>query len=887
MNLLLAKGFSVRNAIGKLIVSLSFGLLCLACAAQPAAQPVKSPKEKLAEAREKLRAAELAHPGNTVEVADALDDLVSKELNAEGPSPELLDLAKRDLAVAEAAAGEHSKLYVNALATTSEVYVMLGRPTEGRPLAEHAVEIAQQEFPDFPEFANAADELMLACDALGDLACALRAGEAAIAGYRKAGVEHEWDLINTLTKASHVKDLMGNNTGSSADLEEALSIGMRIAPNDPHQAALENSASVHYVHTKEFSKAILHFNRALDISTKIYGIDSWQVNTIRNNLAVIYSRAGMFPLAWKNFEIVIGNKNANVDFLAFAHENYARSLASGGDIQRAIKESLQAAQMDRESFVLQVRTLPERQALAYYDQRPHGLNIALSVLARHPELPSADIYQEMVRSRALVADEMARRQKNLNTSNDPEVARLLKELDKSRVDLLAIEQKEPAKQDNSDAIVQATRRMEKIERDLAQRSVELRNDERASAVRLGDLRHSLPAHSVLVSYVAYKRHAVEKVDPAHTKTPSYLAFVLKPGSEVIRVFDLGEAKPIDELVTQARASADAEAHAGGLGSIRNERAWRVAAEALRQRVWDPLRPELGDAKLALVVPDGDLNLIPFSGLPDGKGYLVEHGPVIHILSSERDLVPAEDTRQKTGLLAVGNPAFELPGNLLPASSLRDAGITCENLDQVEFHPLPGTGREVNDVSAAWRRWNGDEPSALETGAEATRARFLEEAPHGRVLHIATHAFLLDSSCGNGNPLLRSGFVFAAGNHAGESSILTAQQIASMDLNGVDWAVLSACNTGNGELRDGEGVLGLERAFRVAGARSVVMSLWPVDDDLTRQFMHELYAQRLGLHASTAAAVWNAERKLLLARRAVGKSTHPWYWAGFVGAGGWE
>jgi CHAT domain-containing protein len=100
-------------------------------------------------------------------------------------------------------------------------------------------------------------------------------------------------------------------------------------------------------------------------------------------------------------------------------------------------------------------------------------------------------------------------------------------------------------------------------------------------------------------------------------------------------------------------------------------------------------------------------------------------------------------------------------------------------------------------------------------------------------------------------------------------------------------VLSACNTSSGELHDGEGVLGLQRAFRVAGARSVIMTLWPVDDDVTRQFMHELYAQRLGGHATTADAVWNSSRKLLVERRAAGKSTHPWYWAGFVGSGGWE
>ena len=99
-----------------------------------------------------------------------------------------------------------------------------------------------------------------------------------------------------------------------------------------------------------------------------------------------------------------------------------------------------------------------------------------------------------------------------------------------------------------------------------------------------------------------------------------------------------------------------------------------------------------------------------------------------------------------------------------------------------------------------------------TGDDATLAKFLEASGHSRVLHVATHAFLLDKSCGNGNPLLHSGLVFAGGYHGAPQSILTAQQIASLDLGGVDWAVLSACNTGNGELRDGEGVLGFSAPF---------------------------------------------------------------------------
>jgi CHAT domain-containing protein len=153
--------------------------------------------------------------------------------------------------------------------------------------------------------------------------------------------------------------------------------------------------------------------------------------------------------------------------------------------------------------------------------------------------------------------------------------------------------------------------------------------------------------------------------------------------------------------------------------------------------------------------------------------------------------------------------------------------------------------------------------------------------------VATHAFVLDKSCGNGNPLLHSGLVFAGANRDRDASILTAQQIASLDLIGVDWAVLSACNTGNGELKDGEGVLGLERSFRVAGARSVVMTLWPVDDETTREFMRQLYAERFARRATTAQAAWWSARALLDQRRAAGKSTHPWYWAGFVSAGEWE
>jgi CHAT domain-containing protein len=884
------------------LVSCFLALLCARSIAQqtPAAsKPDNSPSEAakpaevspaidpVGKARELLRKAEIEHPGNTVEVADALNNLVGIAIEERHNPKECLELAQRELAVAEAAAGPKSKVYVNALGDIASVDVVLSKPTEAVELARRAYEIAEKEFPQSEEFVSAATTLASACEILNDRSCELHADEAALAVARKLVTDDQWPLIGALSNIYNVKDTLGDMAGAGVAIEEALAIAERKYPNDVRIPMLEMNAGEHFVHTLEFEKAMAHYNHAADLFKQSYGADSPALEGIQGQMAGIHTRMGNFQAAWKIFETNPDSKTFTIEEQIYGDASFAASLASGGELKRAIEHSLKSAQMGRERFVLQARSLPERQALGYNVRRAKALDVALSVLGRHPEMVSEAIYQEVIRSRALVADEMARRQKNLNANNDPEVARLLGELKRAREDQLASEKEAPNSSKTSGAVPEATNRMEKIERELAERSAAIRDDERSFAVGLDDVRRGLPAGAALISYVAYGRTAVEKVDPTKSSTHAYMAFVLRAGSDRIGAFDLGDAASLDELVRKARAAADAEAHSGGLGSARNERAYREAGEAIRARIWDPLKKEIGDAKLALVVADGNLNLIPFAGLPDGNGYLVEHGPVIHMLSSERDLVPRAEGLRKQGLLAVGSPSFGMALNRLPPSPLRGASPSCEEFGKIEFQPLPGTAKEISDIGTTWRRWNGAERAQLVTGNDATLSRFIEDAPQSRVLHVATHAFLLDKSCGNGNPLLHSGLVFAGGNHGAAQSILTAQQIASLDLSGVDWAVLSACNTGNGELRDGEGVLGLQRAFRVAGAHSVIMTLWPVDDDAARQFMHELYAQRLGQHATTADAVWNSSRKILLERRAEGKSTNPWYWAGFVGSGGWE
>jgi CHAT domain-containing protein len=228
---------------------------------------------------------------------------------------------------------------------------------------------------------------------------------------------------------------------------------------------------------------------------------------------------------------------------------------------------------------------------------------------------------------------------------------------------------------------------------------------------------------------------------------------------------------------------------------------------------------------------------------------------------------------------------------------------------MRFGPLPASGREAEEVARLWSD-DASRTASLFTGPAATELAFKRLAPGQRVIHVATHGFFADGRCPSilgpdersvggsagdavDSPLLLSGLALAganrrqqAGDTSGEDGVLTAEELASLDLSGVEWMVLSACETAVGEVQAGEGVLGLRRALETAGAGTLIMSLWRVEDDATRTWMRDLYAERLG-GASTAEAVRDASLQAIASRREAGQSTHPFYWGAFVAAGAWR
>jgi CHAT domain-containing protein/tetratricopeptide (TPR) repeat protein len=875
-----------------------------ASANPPAAQDAKGGEDTAAptprprsieEARAGVRAAEAAHPGNTSEVAAELIELVYAEILYAPVNEETLATTERAVKVAEAAQGKQSRIYGLTLAAKARVLQMLDRPEVARPMAEESLAILQRVGWDHRGLSDAASTLSLVCEREGDKICALRNAEIQVQALREVKDEAPVDMASALIGLMHARRLNDDMTGGKAAADEAMDLAAHFETPTQEWAILENNAGAFYMVFGDFQRSYEHLKKGLDLNIQLNGPDSMTLSGVLANLGYVEMCLGntsealsYYAHARSQFAKVYGPQHS---MTTLVDSGYGYALTYMGRYQEAMEIELGAHRMQRERIRLAIKLMPEQQALAMANTGAKSFNIAVTLATRHPAIAGAPVYQEVVRSRAMVADEMAKRQAVLNRKLGPESEVLKQELEKEGKTLMAL-QGAPPSGNAATALADATLKMEQTERKLAERSAAVRADERAESSELGDLRKNMPPGSVLVSYVAYAKYAEGKTEDFNkTPVPSYMAFVLHRDSENIGVYDLGDATPARDLILKMRASADAEAHGAGLGSVRNEREYREAGLEVRKRIWDPLKADLENAKLVLVVPDGSLNLVPFSALPSGNGYMVEQGPVVHILTSEKDLLPQLRGDKKAGLLAVGGPSFELAqadaaSNTLP-NELRGGPIKCEAFTQMEFHPLPASLDEVKDISSTFKRWNADEPERMLTGEDATRSRFLDAAPQSRILHIATHAFLLDKSCGNGNPLLHSGLVFAGANKSRDSSILTAQQIAAVDLRGVDWAVLSACDTGSGELKDGEGVLGLERAFRVAGANSVIMALWPIDDQVTREFMRDLYAERFARRATTADAVWNAARKLLKDRQAAGKSTHPWYWAGFVGSGGWQ
>ena len=563
----------------------------------------------------------------------------------------------------------------------------------------------------------------------------------------------------------------------------------------------------------------------------------------------------------------------------------------------------------------------------------------LSAYGAIPGTSAAEAYGPVWETKGMLGQELADRRRLLESQ--PEVQVVWQELLTARLALskeLFRVQDAATGEDRSARITELNRLKETAERKLAAASSRWRRSRETRTAGFAELARQLPRDVAVVDFVRTFRW---KTDLNAAAIPAddywrYEAFVLRsdpgPAGFQLTWLRLGSAVPIERAVLSLRNSILAT----GTGSAGKG---NESGELLRKQLWEPLELHLQGCRTVVLIPDADLSLLPWAALPGRalRTYLLEdyalavagHGRQVHDVLSAPVVSLDNPLAMLVGGLNYDSAAVE-PSQPLAASrpvARRRGG------DVPHWESLPGTSQEIRQLAELWKAH--PESVAHMTGSAASEAALRAAFPGRQIIHLATHGFFVDERVGSAipisqdlqrltlggfelkghratvtsrNPLLLSGLVVSGANsrHAdsgdatnpGDDGILTAEEIVMTDLSQAQLVVLSACETGLGQAARGEGVLGLQRAFQTAGARTAVTSLWKVDDVATPALMTEFYRNLLERRLPRLESLRQAQLtvmkdfdprtgKLRGVGGLAGARSSPAFWAAFVLSGDWR
>jgi len=549
--------------------------------------------------------------------------------------------------------------------------------------------------------------------------------------------------------------------------------------------------------------------------------------------------------------------------------------------ERVLAENLDLAEREL-AMILAGGT--EADHLAYFARETHQLETAIAFHQLLPKRASAAklALTTLLRRKGRVLDAAAG-MATVRAKLSPADKVLLDQLADARAKLAKLVVAGPQKTaDYAREVATLEDRIRGLEVALSSKNAQYRVA--SQPIELAAVQKKLAKDARLVEIVNYERrawnvpyHKQPKAKPRH-----YAAYVLADRGAPILV-ELGPAKPIDEAVAKFRvAVADPDSdqrlpRPSGRGSETPDNEGVAAlGKALHDLTIGKLAKALGPAKQVWIAPDGALNLVPFAALSDGKQYLIKRYNFTYLTSGRDLLRQGIRGKPKAGAIIFADPSFDATASAPDTNNRRSRAMAGQHWAQ-----LPGTGQEADLIAKTL-------PGAKVYRDKLATETALKAVAAPRVLHLATHGFFLadegttDQAAAVENPLLRSGLALAGANKlvsGAEDGVLTALEASGLDLWGTKLVVLSACETAVGKISNGDGVYGLRRALVIAGAESLVMTLWQVDDFATRDLMAGYY-KKLQAGGGRSAAL----REIQLELSAQPKYAHPYFWASFVPAG---
>jgi len=778
----------------------------------------------------------------------------------------------------------------------------------------------KRKLPDVPQIsiADSFNNLGVLAMTQGDYPAARKYYEEALVIKRKELGDQDLSIAMTLNNLGILVSDQGDTDAARKYYEEALAIKRKVLGEKHTSTAmtLNNLGSLAH-EQKDLPAARKYYEAALVIRRELLGNEHTSTAETINNLGVLAVAEQDYPAARKYYEEALA---INRKVLGDQHASTADTLNNLGNLARTQGDLPVAADFyEKKRRITRrhvQRTLP---CLSEAEQVKFLDNIYLKEWQRYlsfgwdyRETPALRAHATgwLINGKAVAHEALAARALLTRDEDNPQLAGLAKELAAVRQQLAGLANSIPQASEAEARQAKLTQLIsdeQRLARSLAQATGETLSER--DWYELDEIRAAIPDDAVYIDLV---RMGLYDFENEKSSPPHYFAWVIpaKDRGE-IQIIDLGEAATIEAAVEQARTTLAATKVEESLLHKQGEAAAQQQVTAVLQAAADlvlkPLLPQLAGKKQLILSPDGTLWLLPWAALPAEKDKALLEKLAVRYVTSGRDLLKKSGT-SKLGVNApaiFANPNYNLDAQvakavvttILPHYKI-DADTTRGIVSQSslpQVAALPSTELEALTAQPMLAKLTGSNPDMyLEGRCLETVAKQLKRPKY---LLLSTHGFFLpdqeqkeseeQKAASVENPLLRCGLLLAGCNAARKQAlddgILTGLEIVGMDLRGTELVVLSACETGVGKVRNGEGVAGLRQAFQLAGAESVVSTLWQVPDRDSALIMQDFFTN-LAAGQSKADALRNAQLKRIAARKEKSGAAHPFFWAAWTVTG---
>ncbi|GAB4494042.1 MAG: hypothetical protein OHK0045_24610 [Raineya sp.] len=765
------------------------------------------------------------------------------------------------LKLCEQAVGKNSENYITLLNNFAQLYTILGNFEKALQLYQQVFELASKIWSEnHIHYAIALRNVAYIYTLMGNHTEAEKLCVQSLRIVQQNYGENNPEYLVCLNNLTSINFYQKNYKNLLINLEKAQSISENVHGKEhPITATLLNNLALAYIENGDYAKASNLLVKTLSIKEKIFGKEHQEYLTAEQNLAWLLSLQNKLPEAEKHYKSVVNKQ-----------------------IERIFKVFPMLSESEKMAFVNQQKVF----FINYFD----------FCFDYAPQKPSilGDMLDFRMITKGMVAEVTQNLQRKALKLNNPQVTQLYKDwLGKKNEYLKLINA--PSSEKSATEIAKVSDELNLLEKELSKKvdvqgkkhkiyswkeiQKKLKNDEVAIEVIRTFAKNSANPKKIDTSY------AFLLISPETTQAPELL-FV--PNASLLETELLAL---YSNTIETRRTQFYKELYDSFWGNVLKQ-----------SKVW-----QKANCKKIYFSPDGVYHKVNIATLYDeSKKQFLGEFLQIYQLSNLKKLLEEENpntTSTKTAFL-FGYPDYqgtssqeakEANRSFSTSVSAKEKQKLSRFLDFENVSYLPGTKKETDEIAKILQS-NGVKTTLLqEKNANETAIKNLQNPS---ILHIATHGFFLEdvpleeeSRGAFGkmqeiakNPLLRAGLLLANCSQSlknenltaqQEDGILTAYEVAQMNLQNTELVVLSACETGLGEIQNGEGVFGLQRAFLQAGAQNLIISLWKVDDQATQEFMNLLYENWQNKKMSLQGSFFEAQKAIKQ------KYTHPKYWGAFV------